>query len=72
MWWFKNRAPKPEKPLRRQLLDARDALVDQIAVLEGGPAALGKSMAGGYMQDQAAELRRTLSEIEEQLRELKP
>jgi uncharacterized membrane protein YccC len=63
MSWFKR---KPEKPLRQQLMDARDALIDQIAILQAGPA---KSEPGAaeYMADQAATLRETLREIEEEL-----
>ena len=34
MWWLKR---QPEKFLREQLTDARDALTNQIAILEAGP-----------------------------------
>ena len=63
MSWFK---PKPEKPLREQLEEARQALLNQIAVLEAGPTRMepGESQ---YMQAQAAELRTMLREIEAEL-----
>lgn len=63
MSWFKR---KPEKPLREQLVEARETPINQIAILEAGPA---KSEPGApdYMRAQAAGLRERLCEIEGEL-----
>jgi hypothetical protein len=62
MTWFK---PHPEKPLREQLLEARDDLIRQISVLQGGPAY--PDFSGPYMRAQADELKTMLEEIEAEL-----
>jgi hypothetical protein len=63
MSWF---GKKPDKPLRDQLAEARDNLIRQIAILDAGPA---KNLPTEteYMRAQSAELRRSLSQIEEQM-----
>ena len=63
MTWFKR---KPEKPIREQLVEARETLIHQIAILEAGPA---KGYVGEaeYMRAEAAGLRETLREIEREL-----
>ena len=57
--------PHHEKPLRQELLEARDSLVRQIEVLQGGPSA--PDLSGAYMQAQADELKSMLEQIEEEL-----
>ena len=68
MWpWSK----KPdEKPLREQLIEAREALVNQIAILEAGPSYLitADAIYGRHMRADA--LKATLAEIREQLASL--
>ena len=63
MSWFKR---KPERPLREQLVEARETIISQIAILEGGPAKFEPGEAE-YMMAQAAGLRETLREIEGEL-----
>jgi hypothetical protein len=63
MSWFKR---QPEKPLREQLEEARQALLNQISVLEAGPARM-EPGEGQFMQAQASDLRTMLREIEEEL-----
>jgi hypothetical protein len=57
--------PRSEKPLRQELLEARDSLVRQISILESGPSA--PDLSRGYMQAQADELKSMLEQIEEEL-----
>jgi hypothetical protein len=64
MWWHKH--TDPEKPLREQLTDAREALINQIAILDLGPLR-GAPGEAAQFRAQAAELRDMLSEIEAQL-----
>jgi hypothetical protein len=68
MWWFKR---QPEKPLREQLTDGREALVNQIAILEAGPIRPVPGEAA-QMLAQAAELRLMLGEIEREMAEPEP
>ena len=68
MWWLKR---QPEKFLREQLTDARDALTNQIAILEAGPL---KPEPGEWaqMRAQATDLHVMLGDVESQLAELEP
>ncbi|HEY5410127.1 MAG TPA: hypothetical protein VIJ94_05305 [Caulobacteraceae bacterium] len=68
MGWFEH---KPEKPLRQQLEEAREALLEQIAVLEAGPARM-EPGEGHFMQAQAAGLRAMLRDIEGELAKAEP
>ncbi|MDR3472164.1 MAG: hypothetical protein P4M09_10795 [Devosia sp.] len=71
MWWRKH--DRREKPLREQLSAARDDVRRQIEVLEAGPSSVGTAV--GDFTDNAsliADLRNTLSEIEEGLANLGP
>jgi len=65
MWWKKK--PAPEKSLREQLFDARQALENQIANLEAGPSYMitPDAIHGRLMR--SGPLRKTLSEINEQI-----
>jgi hypothetical protein len=65
MWWFKRR---PEKPLREQLIEARNSLRREIEIPDAGPAP-GPASFGSrrYDQERANVLRGTLAEIEQQL-----
>jgi hypothetical protein len=65
LWW-----KKKEKPLREQLIEARDKLRRQIETLHAGPASLGR---GGEFIDNSAlesELTSALRRIEQTLAEL--
>ena len=64
MHWFK---PHPEKHLRQQMLEARDNLLHQIDVLQGGALYPGGGGAGAYMQAEADGLKVMLEEIETEL-----
>ena len=64
MWW---RKPKPELPLRDQLLAAKADLVRQLEILSVPPSSIGK---GGAFIDNSrliAQLQETLREVEHQL-----
>ena len=63
MSWFK---PRREKPLREQLVEARESLIRQIAILDTGPLKF-EPGATDYMAHQAAELRETLAGINAEL-----
>jgi hypothetical protein len=63
MQWFK---PHHEKPLRQQLLEARDNLRSQIDLLSAGSAY--GTLSGDYKNAQAQELKAMLEEIEAELR----
>ena len=65
MPWFK---PKPEKPLREQLLEAQANLLRQIEILRAGPIKY-EPGAAEYQRQQVVELRATLREIEAALAE---
>ncbi|MDR3512452.1 MAG: hypothetical protein P4L73_12520 [Caulobacteraceae bacterium] len=68
MWWRKK--PVSEKSLREQLIDARDALESQIAILEAGPSYLITPDAINGRLMRAAPLKVTLAEIKEQIASL--
>jgi hypothetical protein len=63
-WWKK----KPEPPLRDQLLAARANVMRQIEVMEAGPIKYEPGALEAF-QNQLAELRATLSQIEGALAE---
>ena len=65
MWWSKQQS---EVSLREQLISARAALINQIAILEAGPL---RSLPGESEQfrAQAADLRTMLEQIEDRLSE---
>jgi hypothetical protein len=69
MWWFK---AGPERPIREQLIEARDAVRRQIEVLQAGPSSVGKG--GGFIDNRPmiAQLSATLAEIEQNLVDLGP
>lgn len=68
MSWFKGHH---EKPLRDQLIEARDALRRQINVLDAGPLSASQSVGEAQQfSQQAAELRAMLENIQDQLAEL--
>lgn len=71
MWWRK--LTHPDKPLRDQLIAARDDIRRQIEVLQAGPSSTGTAV--GDFTDNAsliAGLRGTLQEIEEGIAGLEP
>jgi hypothetical protein len=71
MWWRKQK--HPDKPLRDQLIAARDDVRRQIDVLQAGPSSVGTAV--GDFTDNAtliAGLRGTLREIDEALAGLEP
>ncbi len=68
MWpWSKK---TDEKPLREQLITAREALVSQIAFLEAGPSYLITPDSIHSRHLRAGELKATLAEINEQISSL--
>jgi hypothetical protein len=69
MWWKSK--PKPERPLRDQLEDAREDLIRQIAIMQQGPT-LGNHGSREEFIQQADALRSALDEVEAQLVELDP
>ena len=71
MWWRKK--DRPEKPLREQLIEARDNVRRQIEVLRAGPSSVGTGV--GDFTDNAsliADLSNTLRELESDLANLGP
>ncbi len=66
MWWKKT--PVPEKPLREQLIAARDDVGRQIEVLKAGPSSIGTAV-GDFADNSEvlAELKDTLAQIEAEL-----
>jgi hypothetical protein len=62
-WWRKN---KPEKPLRAQLIEARDNLERQLDIVTAGPIKL------AWQPGTIEELRAALAEINRQLEEVGP
>jgi hypothetical protein len=66
MWWGRKTDP-PEKPIREQLIEARESLRRQIEILQAGPASIGKGGEFIDNTDMIAELSGTLREIEQAL-----
>jgi hypothetical protein len=62
MRWFK---PHPEKPVREQLLEARENLRRQVDFLNSGPSY--PDLSGSYMRQQADELNAMIDEIDAEL-----
>ena len=66
MWWKKT--PFPERPLREQLIAARDDVRRQIAVLAAGPSSIGTAV-GDFADNSEVlgELKDALDQIEAEL-----
>ena len=60
MWWWRRK----QKSLRQELIEAQDNVQRQLDIIEAGPIKL------GWQPGTADELRATLREIKQQLREL--
>jgi len=68
MWW-KKKPRVDERPLHEQLVEARDALLRQIEIMEGGSTPVPYPGGSVSYDGDVAMLRETLRQIEGQLAE---